>query len=96
MTQHITIQTAIIALKTLTLILGGLITYLAYKAYRRTGAASLRVLTIGFGIVTIGSLLAGGLDQVVGSGFRIGLLVESTLVTIGFAVIVYSLYVSEE
>ena len=82
----------IIALKTVTLVLGGLITFLAYKAYRRTQSRSLGALAVGFGIVTLGTLLAGIVDQVLNAGFEAGLLIESSLITIGFAVIVYSLY----
>ena len=90
--HEITTPTAIIALKTITLVLGGLITYLAYKAYRRTGTDALRALAVGFGIVTLGTLLAGVVDQVIPGAFRIGLLIESALIAAGFAVIVYSLY----
>jgi len=93
--HEITIQTAIVALKTISLLLGGLITYLAFKAYRRTDSRSLLALTTGFGIVTVGTLLAGVADQVGANGFRLGLLIESSLVAVGFAVIVYSLYVTE-
>jgi len=90
-----TLPSLIIALKTLTLVLGGLITYLAYKAYRRTGARSLAALAFGFAIVTLGTLLAGIVDQVLQAGFQAGLLIESALVAVGFAVIVYSLYANE-
>jgi len=90
--HQITTPVAIIALKTLTLLLGAVITYLSYKAYRRTGAPALRALSIGFGVVTLGTLLAGVLDQVLELGIQVGLLVESALVAVGFAVIVYSLY----
>jgi hypothetical protein len=93
MSPHgITVPTAIVVIKTLTLILGGAITYLAYKAYRRTGAPSLRYLSVGFGIVTLGTLLAGIIDQVLQMELQIGLLTESVLITAGFAVILYSLY----
>jgi len=57
---------ALVALKTITLLLGGLITYLSYKAYQRSQARPLWYLAIGFGIVTAGTLLAGVIDQVVG------------------------------
>lgn len=85
-------ETAIIALKTITLLLGGLITYLAAKAARRTGARPLRLLALGFGIVTLGALIAGVVDRLLGLPFQLGLLVESVLVAVGFAVIVVSLY----
>ena len=87
---HIT--TLVVAFKTLTLVLGGLITYFAYKAYSRTNSRALRALTIGFGFVTIGALLAGAVDQLTGLDQSWALAAESALTTLGFAVIVYSLY----
>ena len=96
MSPHlVSVPVAIVVLKTITLVLGGAITYLALKAYRRTGARPLRFLSIGFGFVTAGALLAGVIDQVLQLSFRLGQLVETALVVIGFAVIVYSLYADE-
>lgn len=86
------ITTLIIGLKTLTLVLGGLITYLSFKAYRRTKNNALGYLSVGFGIVTLGTLLAGVADQILQAGFEIGLLIESGLIAAGMLVIVYSLY----
>ncbi|MFB6133410.1 MAG: hypothetical protein ABEJ55_00285 [Halanaeroarchaeum sp.] len=85
----------IVALKTTTFILGGVITYFAYKAYRRTQSRSLQLLAVGFGIVTLGSMLAGVVDQFLSFSQNVGnvaLLIESSLTVVGFAVIVYSLY----
>ena len=89
---EITTTTLIIGFKTLTLVLGGLITYLAYRAYRRTRSRSLGALALGFGIVTLGTFLAGIVDQVLDAGFQVGLLIESALIAFGFLIIVYSLY----
>lgn len=89
--NHLT--TVVVALKTLTLVLGGVITYLAYKAFRRTRSAALRSLTVGFGLVTLGALLAGVADQVLGLQTEVAIIAESALTAAGFAVIVYSLYV---
>lgn len=89
--SHIT--SLIVVLKTITLALGLTITYLAYKAYRRTGSAALRSLTLGFALVTFGALLAGIVDQILGLQTDLALVVESILTAAGFAVIVYSLYV---
>jgi hypothetical protein len=84
----------ITALKTLTLLLGGTITLFAYRAYRRTGIPALRALTIGFGVVTVGTLLAGAVDLLApGLERETALIVESSLTVVGFAVILYSLYV---
>ena len=96
MSPHdITTTTLIIGFKTLTLALGGLITFLAFKAYRRTDARSLGTLSLGFAIVTLGTFLAGVVDQVLAAGFLAGLLIESALIAAGFLVIVYSLYTTK-
>ncbi|MFC7058442.1 DUF7521 family protein [Halovenus salina] len=87
-----TITTAIIGFKALSFVLGGLTTYLAFKAYRTTRSRSLGALSLGFSIITAGTFLAGIVDQVFDAGFRTGQLVESVLVAAGFLVIVYSLY----
>ena len=83
---------AITAAKTATLLLGGLITYLTAKAYRRTGAPALRALAIGFGIVAFGGVMAGIGDLTGVADLRTSVLVQSTVTAIGFAVITYSLY----
>lgn len=85
--------TIVIALKTLTLVLGGLITFYAYKAYRRTGSRPLRALTIGFGVITLGAILAGAVDQLLSFPTSTALVAESALNAVGFAVILYSLFV---
>jgi hypothetical protein len=87
---HLT--TAIVVVKTLTLAFGGLITYLSYRAYSRTGARPLRALAVGFGVVTLGAIAAGLLDQFTPLDLRWSVLVESLLTLVGFAVITYSLY----
>ena len=89
--HELTIPSLIVALKTITLLLGALITFFAYKAYRRTQSRSLGALSLGFGIVTLGTLLAGVADQLF-LDFQTGLLIESALIAIGFSIIVYSLY----
>jgi glycerol uptake facilitator-like aquaporin len=83
---------AITAAKTLTVVFGGLITLLALRAYRRTGAHELRALAVGFGIVTIGAVLAGVTDVFLNVGFETSVLVESVVTVIGFGIITYSLY----
>jgi hypothetical protein len=88
-----TVATAIIVVKTGILILGGLISYFSYKAYRRTGSPALRALTIGFGIITFGAFLAGAFDMFVDVGLATGVLIDAILTFFGFAVITYSLYV---
>lgn len=79
------------ATKTVTLLLGALITHLAAKAYLRTGARALRSLAIGFALVTLGALLGGLLHQT-GTRFALSQNVQSLFTAAGFAVLVHSLY----
>jgi len=87
------VELFIIVAKTAILLLGGSITFYAYRAYRRTGDPSLRALATGFGIVTFGAIVGGVLDQLLGVGIAQGVAVDSSLTAFGFAVILYSLYV---
>lgn len=87
------ITPVLVALKTITLVLGGAITYFAYRAYRRTEATALGALSLGFAVVTLGTLSAGVLDQVLAVDPTYALTVDSVLTALGFAIIVYSLYV---
>jgi len=89
------LPSAVVAFKTMTLLLGGLITYFSYRASKRTGSPALRALAIGFGFVTVGALLAGVTDVFVDVPISLTLAIESGLTTLGFAVIVYSLYAQE-
>ena len=92
MATSVTVATAIVVAKTGILVLGGLITLFSYRAYRRTGAPALRILAVGFGVVTFGSLLGGVLDQLLAIGFGMSVLIDSLLTLFGFIVIFYSLY----
>ena len=85
--------TAVVAFKTLTLVLGAVITFFAYRAYRHTGSRPLGALAAGFGIVTLGAIIAGLGHQAFGLNTDSVLVIESALTTVGFAVILYSLYV---
>jgi hypothetical protein len=82
----------LVAVKTGTLTLGGLITFLSLKAYQRTGERALRALGVGVGLVTLGALLAGVGHQFTGLSLAHSIIIESGLTFVGFAVIVYSLY----
>lgn len=86
------LPSVVVAFKTITLALGGLITWFAYGAYRRTGANPLRLLSVGFAIVTLGALLAGAAHQAFGLDSGLVLTIESALTATGFGAILYSLY----
>jgi hypothetical protein len=86
---------ALVVVKSASLLLGGLITVLSLKAARRTGSVALRALGIGFGLVTLGALIAGVGHQFTALTLAHSVVVESTLTLVGFAVIVYSLYADD-
>ena len=83
---------AILAIKTVILLLGGWTTVIAYKAYQRTKASSLGALAVGFSTITFGALLAGIAHQLLGVTLETGVLINSFLTAIGFGIIMYSLY----
>ncbi|MDQ2071792.1 hypothetical protein RBH20_04480 [Haloarcula sp. H-GB4] len=84
----------VIGFKTVTVLLGGLITYFAARAALRTRATGLTYLAVGFATVTVGSLIAGVADQLFGLSTNAALIFENALTAVGFAVITYSLYVT--
>lgn len=86
------LQLLIVASKTATLLCGGLVTTLAYRAYARTGSPALRALAFGLAFVTVGALVAGALHQFVGVSLQAGVAVQSAFTALGFVVLAYSLY----
>ncbi|MFW5965386.1 MAG: DUF7521 family protein [Halodesulfurarchaeum sp.] len=82
----------IFGLKIVTVVLGGLVTFFAYRAYRRTEAAALQWLSVGFAIITLGALLGGAVDQVLVISREWAIVVESVMAVSGLGVILYSLY----
>ena len=86
----------VVVASAMALALGGVLTHLAYRAYRRTGSPVLRTFAAGFGLVTLGLLFGGGLHQVLGLGFLPGLLVQRLLTLLGFGLLIYSLYSNAE
>lgn len=67
----------------LILVVGGVVTYLAYRASRRTADPSLRLLAVEFTFVGVGVLLAGFTFELLG----VGVMVESLFVFAGLSVI---------
>lgn len=86
----------VFASKLAVLAMGLLVVRAAYLAYKRTGSRALRALTFAFGLITLGGVLGGGVDQLLHVGLEAGVLVNSALTAVGFAVLAYSLYVTEE
>jgi hypothetical protein len=83
---------AIAVIKTIILLIGGGITYIAFKAYRKSGDTSIGVLGIGFGVITVGAFVTGLANQFLSVSLATGVLVNSIFVAVGLAIIMYSLY----
>jgi heme/copper-type cytochrome/quinol oxidase subunit 3 len=92
-TSGLGVQLAIAVVKTLILVVGGVVTYLAFSAYRRTYDRSLGFLAVGFALIVVGVLLAGFTFELLGVGLGVGILVESLFVLAGLSIIAYSLRV---
>lgn len=80
------------AAKTVTLLFGGTLTLLSFRAYRRTGSPALRALAGGIGLVATGAILGGALDQVLDFPLRTSATIQSVFTALGFGVLTYSLY----
>jgi energy-converting hydrogenase Eha subunit F len=91
--MSVRMMSIVVVIKTLTLLVGGLITYYAYRAYQRTSHPALRALAVGFGVITVGSLFAGAVDQILLLTSDLALVVESGFTLVGFIIILYSLFV---
>lgn len=90
MNQETTV--VLIAAKTATLVFGGALTLLAYRAFRRTGAIGLKILGIGIALLTTGALVGGALHQFVGVPLSVSVSAQSVFTAVGFAVMTYSLF----
>jgi hypothetical protein len=82
----------LVAAKTATLVFGGALAYLSYKAYRRTGSRALWSLAVGIGLLISGAALGGTLHQFAGLGLETSVSVQSVFTAVGFAVMTYSLF----
>ncbi|WP_058827919.1 hypothetical protein [Haloferax sp. Q22] len=87
---------AVVGMKTATLLLGGLVTFVTFQAFKQRGTPALRSLCVGFAFVTFGSLLAGVVHQLTPLSFDHAQALESALTVTGFAVIAHSLYIDDD
>ncbi|SIR93493.1 DUF7521 family protein [Natronorubrum thiooxidans] len=77
---------------TATLLTGGAVALLAYRAFRRTGSTALRAVAAGFGFIVIGSL-GGAIAHLFEGSVALGVTIQSAFTAGGFTILLYSLYV---
>ncbi|MEF8807352.1 DUF7521 family protein [Natronomonas sp.] len=90
------LQYLIVGANTVTLVVGSLVTWFGFRAYRRTDSRSLRALTAGLACITFGTLLGGLLHQSGLAPLLVGVTVQSGSVAVGFLLLGLSLLQSEE
>jgi uncharacterized membrane protein YdjX (TVP38/TMEM64 family) len=78
--------------KVVALILGAFIVYLAYKGYKRNSSKPLLYVALGFALITAGTIIEGILYVMLGSELLSAIATGTTVMVIGFAVIIYSIY----
>lgn len=80
------------ALKMVIVLLGTVLVYLGIKGYRRRRSKDMIFLSLGFGLITAGSVAAGILFEFLGFELIEVSIVESIMVIAGFSSLVYSIY----
>jgi hypothetical protein len=78
--------------KLITVGLGLLITYQAYRGYTAHGSEPMLYVAIGFLFISVGSVIEGVLFDVVGLSIFLAGTMQTVIVAIGMLVILYSLY----
>ena len=80
------------AIKAVTVLLGVVVVYLGWKAYRASKRAPLLWLTLGMFIMTIGAISEGAAYQGLRWTIEQSHIFEAIVTLVAFAVLVYSLY----
>jgi len=78
--------------KLIALILGSFIVYLAYKGYRRNAAKPLLYTSLGFGLITAGTILEGILYVILGEDLLPAITAGTAVTVLGFIAIIFSIY----
>ncbi|EMA42805.1 DUF7521 family protein [Halococcus saccharolyticus] len=82
----------VVVVKLVALVLGGVVSVLAYRAYRRTRIAGLQYFSVGLLVITLGTVLVGVFHHFLGVPTTMGMLLESVIVCAGFGVMIVGLY----
>lgn len=79
-------------LKLLIVLLGTILVYLGIKGYRKSRRKDLIFLSLGFALITAGSVAAGILFEFLGYQLVDVEIVESTMIVAGFCSLTYSIF----
>ncbi|WP_136715416.1 DUF7521 family protein [Halorientalis salina] len=78
--------------KLITVGLGLLITYQAYRGYRVHGSEPMIYVAIGFLFISVGSVIEGVLFDVLGLSIFVAGTIQTSIVAVGMLIVLYSLY----
>jgi len=73
------------------LVLGGIVSLMAYRAYNRSRIAGLQFFAMGLAVITLGTFLVGVFHHIGGASTVTGMTLESVIISIGFVVMIYGL-----
>jgi uncharacterized membrane protein len=79
-------------LKLIIVLLGTVLVYLGLKGYRKSRRKDMIFLALGFALITAGSVAAGVLFEFLGFELVDVEIVESAMVILGFASLIYSIF----
>lgn len=82
----------LIIAKIITMILGFLIAYQAYRGYRRNHSQPMLFVAIGFSFISFGAIIEGILFDVVGLTLSVAGTVATSIVAMGMLSVLYALY----
>lgn len=79
-------------LQLVVVLLGAVLVYLGVKGYRKNHSKDMIFLTLGFALITAGSVAAGILFEFLGFQLVDVEIVESAMVILGFMSLIYSIF----
>ncbi len=73
-------------------LLGGVLVYVSMRAYRRYKSKSMLVMSIGFVVILVGSVLEELFLEILGYSLIESHILENSVVALGMLILVYSIY----
>lgn len=86
------VHTELVVAKVVTMTLGFLIAYQAYRGYRQYGSEPMLYVAIGFLFISFGAVIEGLLFDVMGFSIFLAGTVQTSIVAVGMLFVLYSLY----
>lgn len=85
-------HTELVVAKVITMTLGFIIAFKAYRGYRQYQSQPMLYVAIGFAFISFGAVIEGLLFDVVGLTLVIAGTVQTSIVAVGMLFVLYSLY----